>query len=568
MKHQDAVSAPTEERGLPYKWKVLGIVVFGVFMVILDTTVVNVAFQTLRQEFGSNLGEAQWIISVYVLAIGISTPLAGFMADRFGIKRVYLTGLSIFVLGSLMAGFAPNIWLLVGARAIQGVGGGLALPWGIALLLRVFPVEEQGVALGIFGVAAIVAPAIGPILGGWLVDAGLWRWIFFINPPIGLVGVVLGVIVLRNIPSNRKPPLDVLGLITEIIGFGAILYASSTVVELGWNSPKVIAAFAIGALGLAAFAYVELFVAKVPLLDLRLYRKRIFLNASLLGYVSVIALFGAEFLMPLYLQSLRGVTALQTGLILLPLAITGGISVTIAGRLYDKLGPRPLVGVGFSILLINTWQLSQVQPDTSIQWIMFLLALRGIALGLTVQTTLVTALSVVPLQDVPRGSSLTNATRNLVQAVGVALLATILASTISPQTRQVQAVIQATPAPAGQIAHVGLCAIPQGAASTMGPVGDAIKKVARAGTGRGALTLAPAHDTQAVASAAPAAPPRQPNVGALIEQACLENVAGFERAYRVTFFASIVALILGLMLPGWPLAWGGRRAADVPTVSH
>ena len=573
MQQQDAATAPIVERGLPYKWKVLGIVVFGIFMVILDTTVVNVAFQTLRQEFGSNLGEAQWIISVYVLAIGISTPLAGFMADRFGIKRVYLTGLSIFVLGSLMAGFSPNIWLLVGARAIQGVGGGLALPLGIALLLRVFPVEEQGLALGIFGVAAIVAPAIGPILGGWLVDAGLWRWIFFINPPIGLVGVVLGVIVLRNIPSDRKPPLDVLGLITEIIGFGAILYASSTVVELGWSSPTVLTAFAIGILGLAAFAYVELFVAKVPLLDLRLYRKRVFLNASLLGYVSVIALFGAEFLMPLYLQSLRGITALQTGLILLPLAITGGISVTVAGRLYDKLGPRPLVGVGFTILIINTWQLSQVQPDTSIQWIMFLLALRGIALGLTVQTTLVTALSVVPLQDVPRGSSLTNATRNLVQAVGVALLATILASTISPQTRQVQAALQAAPPEAaGQIAHVGLCAIPTGAAGAAGPLHDALERVAQSGaapgTAPGAATAAAAHDDQAVASAAQVVPAQQPNLGALVEQACLENVAGFERAYRITFFASIVALILGLMLPGWPRPWGGRRAADVPTVSH
>ncbi len=547
MERSAAATAPTPESGLPYKWKVLGIVVFGIFMVILDTTVVNVAFQTLRLEFGSQLGEAQWIISVYVLAIGITTPLAGFMADRYGIKRVYLTGLSIFVLGSLLAGLAPNIWLLVAARALQGAGGGLALPLGVALLLRVFPVEEQGTALGIFGVAAIVAPAIGPILGGWLVDLGLWRWIFFINPPIGLLGVLLGARVLRNIPSGQKPPLDVLGLITEIIGFGAILYASSTVVELGWDSPTVITALGIGVTGLAAFAYVELFVAKAPLLDLRLFRKRVFLNASLLGYVSVIALFGAEFLMPLYLQALRGVSALQTGLILLPLAITGGISVTVAGRLYDKLGPRPLVAVGFSILMINTWQLSQVQPDTSLQWIMFLLALRGIALGLTVQTTLVTALSVVPLKDLPRGSSLSNATRNLVQAVGVAMLATILASTISPQTQQMQQTLQDMPRPAGQTAHAGLCSI-------------APKDIAQATGSR--------VDERAVASAEAQVPAPRAGMGALIQQACLENVAGFERAYRVTFFASILALILGLMLPGWPLAWAGRRAADMPTVSH
>jgi EmrB/QacA subfamily drug resistance transporter len=172
-------------------------------MVILDSTVVNVAFQTLRQEFGSEITSAQWIISVYVLALGISTPLAGFLADRFGIKRIYLSGLTIFVLGSLVCGLSPNLGVLVAARALQGFGGGIALPLGIALLLRAFPVAEQGMALGIFGVAAIVAPAIGPILGGWLVDSGLWRLIFFINPPIGLVGVLLGSRFLRESRSDR-----------------------------------------------------------------------------------------------------------------------------------------------------------------------------------------------------------------------------------------------------------------------------------------------------------------------------------------------------------------------------
>ena len=352
---------------------------------------------------------------------------------------------------------------------------------------------------------------------------------------------------LRNITSGHKPPFDVLGLITEIIGFGAVLYASSTVVALGWGSPVVITAFIVGAIGLAAFAYVELFVAKAPLLDLRLFRKRVFLNASLLGYVSVIALFGAEFLMPLYLQSLRGISALQTGLILLPLAITGGVSVTIAGRLYDRLGPRPLVAAGFGILIINTWQLSQVQPDTSLQWIMFLLALRGIALGLTVQTTLVTALSVVPLKDVPRGSSLTNATRNLVQAIGVAVLATILTSTVSPQTQQVQRTLEEAPSTSSQgsqIAQAGLCA------PLNTPTAQAGSEVS----------------TRAVASAAPQAAAN--DMGLLMQQACLENVAGFERAYRVTFFAAIVALLLGIMLPGWPFAWAGRRAADIPSAPH
>ncbi len=541
--------APASDTQPGYKWKVLSTVVFGIFMVLLDSTVVNVAFQTLRQEFGSNINDAQWILSVYVLALGISTPLAGFLADRFGIKRIYLAGLIVFTLGSLACGLIPNLGTLIVARAVQGFGGGIALPLGIALLLNAFPVAEQGMALGIFGIAAIVAPALGPILGGWLVDNNLWRLIFFINPPIGLIGVLLGTRFLRERRSDRRPPLDILGLMTEVIGFGALLYGASTAETLGWSSPSVAAAFIIGAIGLILFAIVELFYAQEPLVDLRLFGKRVFLNASLLGYVSVIALFGAEFLMPLYLQALRGLSALQTGLMLLPLAITGGLSVTLAGRLYDRLGPRPLVAVGFALLIVNTWQLSQIRADTALNWILVLLALRGLALGLTVQTTLVTALSVVPSRDLARGSSLTNATRNLVQSIGVAVLATTLASTISPEIQQLQNGFSEAPHPTTAPTHVaGICEPVQVASA---PAGESGFGVLVAGDGATRLT-----------------PGLPPNLGALLEQACDENVAGFEKAYTLTFFAAILALLLGLMLPGWPRKWAGRRAADLPVAGH
>lgn len=521
-----AQAAPTQRRGLEQKWKVLISIVFGLFMVILDTTVVNVAFQTLRTEFGASLSDSQWIISVYVLSLGISTPISGFLADRFGMKRIYLMGLGIFVLGSLLCGVAPNLPFLIFARALQGFGGGIALPLGPAFLFRSFSVTEQGFALGIFGNAALVAPAIGPILGGWLVDQNLWRFIFFINPPIGVIGVLLGSRFLPDMTSDRKPKLDILGLITEIIGFGSVLYATTLANNAGWTDPQVVMWFVIGGIGLIAFAIVELFLTKEPLLDLRLFAKRVFLSASVLGYVSVIALFGAEFLMPLYLQALRGMTALQTGLILLPLAMTGALATTIAGRLYDRLGPRPLVAFGFGVLIINTWQLSQIRADTSIEWIIFLLALRGLALGATVQTTFITALSVVPMKQIALGSSLTNATRNVVQSIGVAILATVLASTLSPQISDLQNQFLDMPRPAGA-QPIALCGAPQIAMANL-PV------------------------------------QLPPNATQLLTQACDENVAGFERAYTVTFYAAFVALALGLMLPGWPLKWGGRRAADAP----
>jgi EmrB/QacA subfamily drug resistance transporter len=524
------------------KWLVLITVIFGFFMVLLDTTVINVAFQALRQEFGGSINESQWIISVYVMAMGIIMPLAGFLADRFGSKKVYLAGLGLFAIGSLLCGLSSSLYMLVVFRVIQGIGGGIAMPLGVSLLLQAFPIEEQGTALGYYGIAALVAPALGPILGGWLVNLNLWRVIFFINPPIGLLGVLLGMRFLHEHKGQRHYPLDVPGIITEVIGFGAILYAASIASNNGWTSSTTLIWFGIGVVGLIAFALVELFVAKEPLLDLRLFGNPIFLNASLLSYVSVVALFGAEFLLPIYLQELRGRSPLETGFILLPMAVTSGILVILSGRIYDKIGPRPLMISGFALLVINTWQLSKLSANTSIGWIIFLLSIRGIALGLTAQTTMVTALSVVPPRYLHRGSSLSSATRQVVQSIGVAFLATILASALSPAIQNLQNQMEnAAPSSTAFVQTVGFCQVTSSGSPSANPVtADPIGTQAPQGSGQ------------------------TPPSPALFQQACAENVTGFERSYLVTFYASLVALLLGFFLPGWPQKWAGRKAATSP----
>lgn len=526
-----AEAAAEHQGGLAYKWKVLISVIFGVFMIILDTTVVNVAFQTLRREFGASLNDSQWIISIYVLALGVSTPLSGFLADRFGIKRMYVGGLSMFVFASLLCGFAPNLWFLIAARAIQGASGGVAQPLGSALLYSAFPPEEQGLALGIFGIGLVMAPALGPILGGWLVDLNLWRAIFYINVPIGIVGMSLAYRWLRERRMDRKPRLDPLGLLTSVVGFGSVLYAASIAAERGWGASETVLWFGVGVIALLLFGVVELFVAKEPLLDLRLFKKPTFLTASLIGYVSVLALFGAEFLLPVYLQALRGRTALETGFILLPLALTSGVVTPLAGRLYDKIGPRPLIVTGFAILAINTWQLSNIESLTPISWILFLMSLRGAALGMIVQTTFATALSAVPRNALPRGSSLINSTRFVVQSIGVALLATVLSSSLSPAVKDAQQRFQDAAPRDASVARFGLCETP--------------------GAPAGALNVPPN------------LPPKSPKqvVAQTVQQACTENLRGFDRAYTLTFYVALLAIFIGLWLPGWPMKWAGRQQA-------
>ena len=528
-------TATPARAGLDAKWKVLISVVFGIFLIILDTTVVNVAFQTLRREFGATLNDAQWIISVYTLSLGIVTPISGYLADRFGPKRIYTIGLAIFALASLACGLAPSLPVLIIARAFQGIGGGLAQPLGPAFIYRTFPAKEQGMALGFFGIALVLAPALGPILGGWLVDIDMWRWIFFINIPIGIVGYIVSSKWLPIDSAKRIVKADPLGIVTASIGFGSVLYASSLVANYGWSDTTVLTWYAVGATAIIAWIIVELYVAEEPMLDLRLFRTPTFTMANLIGYVSVVALFGAEFLMPVYLQALRGFSAFESGLTLLPLAIAAGITTPLAGRFFDKIGPRPLITIGFTILVINTWQFTQIQADTSITTIMWLLALRGVALGMTVQTTFATALSSAPAPKLARASSLVNGTRFVVQSIGVAILATVLTSTLSAEVKSLQN--QAEETTTATRAPFGLCETPGVAPE------DNIPPAA-------AATLKDLPTDQAATAKAA--------IRAQVQAACDQNVLGFEAAYLLTFYVGLCAIVFGLLLPGWPGPWGGR----------
>ncbi len=531
--------------GLEQKWKVLISVMFGIFMVILDSTIVNIAFPTLRREFDATLADAQWVLSIYVLALGITTPVSGYLADRFGIKRVYLLGLAIFALGSFLCGVAPSLGSLIAARALQGFGGGIAQPLGPAQLYRAFPPREQGTALGIFGIALVVAPALGPILGGWLVDVQLWRAIFFVNVPIGIVGVFLGSFFLLDYRVDRKPRFDPLGLITAIIGFGAVLYAASIAETNGWTGSTTLLILALGFVVLIVHGLIELYMAREPMMNLKLFANPVFLNASIVGYIATVALFGAEFLMPIYLQSFRGRTALEAGFILLGVAATSAIATPLAGRLFDKIGPRAIMVTGFIILCINTWQLSLIRGDTSISYIVFLLALRGLAVGLTLQTSYVTALSSIPLDVLPRGSSLLNSTRFVVQAVSVATLATILVNFLSADVRAQQDKLQDSLV--ASTARFGVCETPGVAAQDNLPPGisDSLAKLS-----------------------APAAQAIKAQILAGLKTACDQTMQGFEASYRITFYASIAALVMAALLPGWPGKWAGRGSTQMVPGGH
>lgn len=424
-------SSPSAASGADRRWKILIAIVAGVFMVILDATVVNVALKTLGSAFNAETGQVQLVVSVYTLALGVATPLAGYLAGRFGTKRSYLSGLALFVAGSVLCGLAPSLPLLVAARVLQGIGGGMALPLGTAQLFRAFPPESRGSALGIFGVALVVAPASGPIIGGALSDAGLWRFIFFLNIPIGLVGLTLANAFLPADTLGRAPKLDIPGFLLAAVGSSALLAAASRTRSgaLGAVDPETIGLGLAGLAALIVFVFVELRTAE-PLLDLRLFKRRTFAIGNVIGWVASLALFGTTFLLPLYLQIVRGRSALDTGLILLPQALIAGFFSPIAGKLTDRFGARTLSIAGFAILTISSLSLTFLDGSTAMELVVAAMAFRGLAFALTHQVAQVIALQDVSGPKMAVGSSILTSARQVTQAMGVAVLAALVAGTV------------------------------------------------------------------------------------------------------------------------------------------
>src|SRR5579883_708284 len=328
-----------------YKWKVMAAVIFGTFMAILDSTAVNVAVPTLQKAFHVQVDQVDAVLTSYILALGIITPLAGWFSERFGIKRIFLLAMGLFVTGSALCSLSPSLLWLVAFRALQGLGGGLLSPLGLALLSGAFSEKERGLAFGLYGIPLVVAPASGPVLGGYFVQDLSWHDIFLINIPIGIIGIIIGALWLRESRRGATARLDIPGILLSVVAVGCLLFGIQNGQTDGWTSAPILVLLIVGGAALLAFIVVELLVRE-PLLDLRLFGKRTFASASVLGWVSAVALFGAEFLLPIYLQTLRGQTPLQAGLLVLPLAIGAGLTTPIAGALYNRVGARWLIAFG------------------------------------------------------------------------------------------------------------------------------------------------------------------------------------------------------------------------------
>jgi len=436
----DAVSVPaaseakartetgTKEGGeLGNKWWVLVASVFGVFVVALDTTIVTIALPKLQTVFGADVHQIQWVVTAYSLAQAVSIPLTGWAADRFGIKRVYMLALVVFTIGSLLCGVAWNTGSMVAFRALQGLGGGPLQPLSLALIFLAFPPKERGLATGIFGIPILFAPALGPTLGGYIVQHLTWPVIFYLNAPVGILGLVLCWRVLRERIARPGARLDLPGFLLVASGLVLVLYALANGAYDGWGSLHIRGTVALGLLLLALFVRVEL-RTRAPLLDLRLFRNGGFTAGALVLWLTFMGLYAAAFLLPEYFVGLRGLQPFNTGLLLLWQAVATLVVAPLAGGLLiNRTGPRPLLVVGMILLAVTSWQIAWL-CTTGSAYGSFVgpLVLRGIALGLLIVPANIAVIGSVSREQTTGATALSNVGTQVAIAIFVAVLVTVL----------------------------------------------------------------------------------------------------------------------------------------------
>jgi EmrB/QacA subfamily drug resistance transporter len=438
------------------RWVVpLVVLIAGSFMSVLDTSIVNVAISRIQNEFGATTDQVQWVVNGYTLTLGVVVPLSGWLSARFGLSRLYIVSLLGFAAGSALCGLAGSLNTLVAFRIVQAIAGGILPVITLSILYRIVPPKKIGTAMGLYGLGVIFAPGIGPSLGGYLVEYVNWRLIFYINVPIGILGAIAAVMVLPHLPRGRAGRFDVLGFLTIATGLFTLLLALTEGQTWGWSSYKILILFTVSVLSLALFVVIERDVPE-PLMDLRVFRSWPFTNSLLLISILSIGLFAVLFYIPLLLQQAMMLPPFPAGLILLPQALVMAALMPIAGRLYDRIGPRWLAVSGLLIVALGTYQMRHITLDTSREHIIWLLAFRAVGLGLCMMPIFTAGISSVPLALVNQASAFNNVVRQTSAALGVAAFTALVTRQQAQQLTDRAALLPTTtPLP-----HLGAPAIP------------------------------------------------------------------------------------------------------------
>ena len=411
----------------PHVWRIAAVVVIGAILSILDTTIVNVALDTLGRDLHSPLADIQWVATGYMLALAAVIPVSGWAAGRFGAKRLWIASVVLFTLGSALSGLAWSTETLVIFRVLQGIGGGMIMPVGTMMLTRAAGPARLGRIMSVIGMPMILAPIFGPTLGGLILDHLDWRWIFYVNVPVGIVAVAMGMRLLPNVEEGVfRTKLDRVGLALLALGVPLFVYGLAEIGQSGGlAAPQAYGPLVIGAALVAAFVFHALRVDE-PLLNVRLFRSASFSAAAVTTFVLGACLFGAMIIMPLYFQLVRGEDAVTTGLLLIPQGIGAAIAMPLAGRFSDRVGGGRVALAGLAVTLVTTLPFIALQADTSYLLISAAMIGRGLGIGLTMMPAMTAAYSRLRPEDIAHATPQLNVLQRVGGSIGTALLTVVL----------------------------------------------------------------------------------------------------------------------------------------------
>lgn len=405
--------------------KILAALLFGMFIAILNQTLLNVALPKINTEFNISASTGQWLMTGFMLVNGILIPITAYLFNKYSYRKLFLVALVLFTIGSLICAISMNFPIMMVGRVLQAIGAGVLMPLGSIVIITIYPPEKRGAAMGTMGIAMILAPAIGPTLSGYIVQNYHWNVMFYGMFIIGIIAILVGFVWFKLYQYTTNPKADIPGIIFSTIGFGALLYGFSEAGNKGWGSVEIETMFAIGIIFIILFVIRELRM-KSPMLNLEVLKFPTFTLTTIINMVVMLSLYGGMILLPIYLQNLRGFSALDSGLLLLPGSLIMGLLGPFAGKLLDTIGLKPLAIFGIAVMTYATWELTKLNMDTPYMTIMGIYVLRSFGMAFIMMPMVTAAINALPGRRASHGNAFLNTMRQLAGSIGTAILVTVM----------------------------------------------------------------------------------------------------------------------------------------------
>lgn len=404
---------------------IAALLISGSFIAVLNQTLMITAIPPIMQEMNITANTAQWLTTVFMLVNGIMIPVSAFLMEKFTTRQLFMTAMGIFTLGTLVGGIANNFPMLITSRIIQSAGAGVMLPLMQTVFLLIFPVERRGAAMGYIGLVISFAPAIGPTLSGWVTSQFEWRFLFWGILPLAIIMLIVAHFTMRNVTELKNPKVDPVSILFSTLGFGGLLYGFTSAGNNGWGSPITLIVLAVGTASIVIFILRQLRMAH-PMLEFRVFKKRIFTISTIICSIGFMGLIGLETLIPLYMQNMRGFSAVEAGIVLFPGALIAGLMAPITGRIFDKIGARALAIPGLILMTISTFAFLFIDTSTSLTYLAVMYAIRMFGFSMVMMPTNTAGLNAMPRKLIPHGAAVTNTIRQMSASIGTAVLVTTM----------------------------------------------------------------------------------------------------------------------------------------------